>query len=555
MIVQQLTTVLSNYFASPTGFLALLSLIPLALFYFMKPEPEERIMPSMAFFMKKKKSGKMEQALSRLMANLLLLLHILFIIGAAAAIAQPYIMGEQKPENAVIVMDVSASMHDDFGEAKKFAKSNLGKENTIIIAENDAEVKAESVSSAQARRIISSLEAKDVETDIVSGLEIAQSYKGRIVIASDLVQTSTPSSAKQLAESIKAERKVSFYDASQDNRWGIVDVGSGENSYVEIKNFMDKSATIDVNTPQGVEKVEVNSGEVDRLELETSVGRNTVSLPEDGFKPDNKAHISTPESRTVEVTYIGDEKNPYFKEAVKAMDFTEFNSVTTPVKQDLDADIYVVGETNQILKTTASDLESEAKNGDSLILFGQRNLQSKGFDSAPARIGNLKNATVDIKEPRRLNAGKMEIYATSDINGSSWSNPSGALVKRKYGSGNILLYNLDDEEFRYDFYYPIFWKEVFQRLENRRSAAQLNVETGTEIDDQELVNAGFHNVSGSTFAANLESAEESASEPVKISDSADTDRKGKKQIQNLAAALLAVLVALELLYLAWIGEA
>lgn len=520
----------------------------------MKPEPEEKIMPSMAFFMEKKKSGKMAQAFSRLMANLLLILHILFIAGAAAAIAQPYIIGEQKPENAVIVFDNSASMNDDFGEAKRFAKSNLGKENTVVVAGSDAEVVAQEVSSGQAKTVISNIKPEDVKTDIVSGIEIAQSYEGRIAVASDLVQTSDSSSAEQLIENLKTERQLSVFEASHQNSWGIVDVGTGEETYVEIKNFLNSSATIDVEKPSGTKGVEIDSGEVERISVNTSTGQNTVSLPEDGFRPDNTAYISTPESRTIDITFIGDEGNPYFREAVEAMDFTQFSSVSPPVGQELDADIYVVGETDELLKSTASEIESKASNGDSLILFGQQNLRSKGFDSSPATLGAETNATVEVTQPRRLNLGRMEIHTASDINSTGWSNPRGAVVKRDYGSGNVLLYNVEDEQFRYDFYYPVFWKGVFQELENRRSAAELNVETGTEVEETEIARAGFHNVSGSTFAANLESAKESSSEPLRVKDSSKSDLKGKKQLQNFAAIALAILAALELLYLTWIGE-
>lgn len=554
MIPPQLNSVLSNYFVSPEGLLALLALIPLALFYFMKPEPEEKIMPSMAFFMEKKKSGKMQQAFSRLMANLLLLLHILFILGAAAAIAQPYIIGEQRPENAVIVIDNSASMSDDLQEAKQFAKSNLGKENTVIVSGENTEVLTQSSPPGQAKSAIDSVEPTDLETDIVSGLEAAQSYEGQIIIASDLANTAESASAVSVAESLKNERSLKFFDSSQDNQWSIVEVSGGEESYVEVENFMDKAATLDVEKPSGTEQIDIDSGEVERVELKTKPGKNTVSLAEDGFSPDNTAYISEPENRTVEIVYIGDGVNRYLREAVEAMEFTEFESVRPPADHVPEGDIYAVGETDSLLESTASDLQQRAKKGDSLVLFAQEDLNSKGFSEAPGTIGDARNTTVTVTKPRNFNLGRTEIYNVQNINGTGWAQPGRALVRKSHGSGNILLYNLNDEQFRYDFYYPVFWKEVFQELEDRRSASELNVETGTTIDDTELTKAGFHNVSGSLYAANLESSEESASQPAEISDSPNTDRKGRKQVQNLAVALLALLAALELAYLTWIGE-
>lgn len=520
----------------------------------MKPEPEEKVMPSMAFFMEKKKSGKMQQALSRLMANLLLLLHILFVVGAAAAIAQPYILGETQAEKTVVVMDVSASMSDDLTDAKKFVESSLGKENTLILVGETADIKLEDASESQVKTVLSSLETRDVETDIVAGLEVARSYEGNIVVASDLVQTADTGSAKPLAESINTDRSIKFFDASHENKHGIVDVGAGENPYVEVKNFEDQNTTVELETPQGTQTLEISRGETERARLNLTTGRNTVSLPEDSFKPDNNAYLVKPRNETVEVTFIADSVNPYFREAAKAIEFTEFRSVSPPVKQELDADVYVVGETNRLLKSTASDLQAKADSGDSLILFAQPGLKKKGFSMTPLTLGERRNATVEITRPTRLNVGSSEIFEGTEFKGVSWANPREAIINRNYGNGNILLYNIEDEAFRYDFYYPVFWKETFQELEDRRSAAELNMDTGSEVERVEIMSSGFHNVSGSTFAANLESTEESSSEPVEINGSSTTDNKGEKDIQNIASVLLAVIAGLELIYLRWIGE-
>ncbi|WEL19851.1 vWA domain-containing protein [Candidatus Nanohalococcus occultus] len=553
MISQQLTAVLSNYFSAPAGFLALLSLIPLALFYFMKPEPEERIMPSMAFFMKKKKSGKMEQALSRLVANLLLVLHILFVVGAAAAIAQPYIIGEQRPENSVILVDVSASMGDDFSEAKSFATSNLGEENTVIVAGEDTDVLAQSASAGQARSIISEIELRDVESDIVSGIELAQSYEGNIVLASDTVQTSDSNSAKQLADSLGVDRSITGFDASNQNKWGIIEVDD-RGRYIEVKNFMNQSTDLEIDTPAGSRNISLPGEEVRKVELETETGRNTVELPEDGLEADNTAYISIPENQTVEVTFVGDQVNPYFREAVEAISFTTFKSVKPPIDDSLDADVYVVGETNEVLSSTASELQSEARNGKSLVLFAQPDLKSKGFNQAPAKIEDQVNATVEVTRPRRINIGRTEVFQTTNVTGSNWAIPSGTLVNRNYGAGNIVLYNLNNDRFRYDFYYPVFWKGLFEELEERPSASQLNVETGERVEGTRITSSGFYNLSGSTYASNLESVAESNSEPLTVSSTVSADRRGQKDLQNFTAGALALLAALEVLYLKWIGE-
>ncbi|MDY6768979.1 MAG: BatA domain-containing protein, partial [Candidatus Nanohaloarchaea archaeon] len=88
--LQQVSPFLQQYFLTPIGLIALLALIPLILFYLMRPDPEERMMPSMQFFMEEERSGRMQNAIRMLQRNLVLLLHVLFIGLLAAALAGPY---------------------------------------------------------------------------------------------------------------------------------------------------------------------------------------------------------------------------------------------------------------------------------------------------------------------------------------------------------------------------------------------------------------------------------------------------------------------------------
>ena len=82
-------SVLSNYFLEPTGFLALAALIPLIIFYLVKPKPDEKMMPSIRFFMQDRKEGKVKQDSSKILQKLMLIYHILVVATVAAAIANP----------------------------------------------------------------------------------------------------------------------------------------------------------------------------------------------------------------------------------------------------------------------------------------------------------------------------------------------------------------------------------------------------------------------------------------------------------------------------------
>lgn len=563
------TQMASQYFAGPLGLAALASLIPLIIFYLVKPKPEEQVMPSMMFFMEQKEPGKVSQAIQSLVKNLLLLLHILIVIGMAAAIAQPLMPGLDSPEDTVIVFDRSASMEDDFDTAKNYVRSNLGQENTLIVVDSGVSVPLEQASAREVRNYVNGLQTRDVETDVLSALETVPDYDGNVYIASDLSQTVNEQSAEPAVEALKNERDVSVMDAESSNKWGIVEVNpSRGNSTVEIKNFQEREVTLTVNTGDGTRDIEIDGEEVEPMEIETGSGTTTVSLEEDPVAGDNKAFISIPSRGSHEITFIADEENQYFREAVNAIPTTSFEYRRPPIEDEIDADIYVVGKTNRILEGTAQEIQSQVRNGKSLVLFGQPGLKDKGFTSAPADLGARRNATVEIREPIRATVGSTEIYQASNVKGSSLSSPPNAMLKRNLGQGEVFLYNIQDEDFHFDFLYPVFWKNVFQDLTdsptveelNRRTGATLNA-SGLQTPDGRQVSgqvtayrSGYYNSSAETFAVNMESEPESGSEPVEVEESQNLGVSSKRNVQNLAAVFLAVIVLMEMLYLMWIGE-
>lgn len=572
-ILETVTSLASQHFLNPIGLLALLGLIPLIIFYLIKPKPEEHVMPSMMFFMKDRSKGKVSQAIKTLMRNLLLLLHILFVVGLAAAIAQPHISGFQKPDNAVVVFDASASMSDDMELARNFVGDNLGEENTLIIVDRDVSVPLEDASARQVKRYLQNLESQDVETNIAGGIETAREYEGQIVVASDMDQTVNAREVKPLINEIQQDREVKVIEATKKNSWGIINVEPGkENSTIDIKNFQDEDAEIAVQTNNGGQRINVDSGTVETITVEMETGTNTIELEDDGSNTDNKAHISVPEEKNFKVMHIADgenadQENPYFAKAVDLIPFTTYEYVSTPINKELNADIYVVGKTNDILPDKAKEIERQVKNGAGLVLFAQNNLVGKGFESAP-EVGDRRNASVEILEPIRANVGQTQVY---DLQGSgleSMSTPDNAVVKKQHGEGEVVIYNVADEDFRHNFLYPIFWKEVFSDLTERPSINEINIETGDTISEPQVtkpngetvsgpitaLKTGYYEASGKTYAVNLESEDESNVDGAKIDSNSLSEGEAKQNAQHLAAVLLAILAVLELIYLMRIGE-
>jgi hypothetical protein len=559
---------LSQYFLNPLGLLSLLALIPLLAFYFFRPEPEERVMPSMTFFMEDKKSGTIEKAMKKFRQNLLLLLHIIVLLALAAAIANIYSEGQGRPESSVVVYDRSASMSDDTSDAMSFVRGNLGEENTVVVVGEDVKVPLERVPASRARSYLKSLEPRDVRTDIAGGIETASDYRGTLVVASDLDQSVSQRSAAQLVKDISGDgRDVRLMDTTDSNSWGIVGVEPGRrNTTVEIKNFRKTRESITVNVNGNSFQEVIKAGETEPVTFSSS-NLNRVRLQADSLVADNTAYISVPPERKFEVLLVSDAGNPHLAKALELISFTQVRQEQPPVS-DLDADVYVVGRAESIRPETVESIESSVEEGASLVLFGQEGLEEKGFDSVPGSLGKQREVSVEVLEPRRINIGTTQVRKLNKTSGKSLSAPSGALVKRDYGSGEVLLYNVRDGDFRYDFLYPVFWKDVMADLTDRPSIQQLNVNTGESINEswvkppggskvsREVTagKAGFYNTSTEVYAANLASEDESNTEKPDVQREQVSEEATDRTFRDMIALLLAGIAVVELLYLRRNGD-
>jgi hypothetical protein len=569
-IVNTIQPAISEFFLHPLGLLGLLALIPLIIFYLIRRKPEKQIMPAMMFFMKDRKSGKAQTALRKLMRNFILIFHILIILGFAAALAQPFLEAPANAEETVVVFDTSASMINDMDQAKEFVKSNLGNENTLILVDNELEIAAEETSSRQVMNELRNTKPSEVESDIANGLEAASEYSGTIIVASDLDQTVSQKSSQDIIENFRNnDRTVKLMDIQEENSWGIVNVDPGkENSSIDIKNFKENDADVELRKDNSARTVSLESGSVENVNVETDTGTTTVRLEEDSFSPDNTAYISIPEETKHDMVFIT-EGNPYFEKAVELIDFVDIEVVEPPVERDLDADVYVVGDTNRVLTDTVEQIEDDVEQGSSMIVFGHQGVFDLGLESLPAEnSGGYENTTVTIREPQQISLGNIPIMSAEKTEGDPYASPGHALIRSDYGDGEVFFYNIQDSKFRTNFLYPVFWKTVLQDLVDRPSVQELNVETGdtvnavqiqtpegeTENGEIGIDQTGFYETETRTYAANLESEDESYSEEIEFGSTVVEQQLEERNVQNLAVLLLALLILGELGYLRHIGE-
>ncbi|MDY6788424.1 MAG: BatA domain-containing protein [Candidatus Nanohaloarchaea archaeon] len=564
---QQVQQFLAQYFTDFTGFYGLLALVPLVIFYLTRPKPREITMPSMMFFIKHKKAGKLKQAIRFLQNNLLLLLHVLFIIVAASALAEPVIPTDTSSDQVVAVIDVSASMQDDLGSAREFLKDRLGEENTVIQVGEDIDVPLEKASASQAGRVIDSMEVKDVRTDISTALETAANYRGNVIVASDLDQTVSDSNVREALNSLQNQgRDVAVMEAEDSNKWGITDLDIGRgNATADVQNFMDQKAEVEVRTEKYSEELNLEPGEVVSVTFPVDPGKNSFRLEDDAVESDNKAFISVPREEEFKVAFIADQRDFYFEKAVELIDFTSIERYRPPVKEKMDADVYVVGRTEELLSTTIKDIEDQVREGKSVVVFNQPGIIER-FESLPVKErGGVFRGAVEITQPQRIWVDNVSLPEIKKTRGEAVATHN-SVVKAKYGQGKAVFYGIADTDFKYNFLYPVFWKHVFNDITGRPTVQELNLRTGEELEEkatgpdgeleegETIRKAGFYSSGNRVYSANLLSEDESNQDQVEFKGGESLgEASGERPVQKYVSLLLVALAVLEFLYLLYGG--
>ena len=549
-------------FLNPLGILGLLALIPLLIFYLVKPKPEEQVMPSMRFFRQDEGKSQVRSAFRKILRNLVLILHIFIIAGFALAFAEPYIQGFETPANTVIILDRSASMHGEIQNSQEFIESRLGERNTLILTDSEIEVKAERAQPSRIREILERIKTVDTETDIASALDRAKTYEGRLVIASDLDQTVDDRNIPEILDS-QVSKPVEIMQTSEKNSWGITDMNIRQNTtQAEIQNFKETGTELTVSANSNERRIQLDAGEAILADFQNKKGENTIQLPEDSMSSDNTARYVIPDRGKTEIDYTGPE-NKYFLKAVELIETVQLQENS---RNSGSAHIIVLagdrtGEENN------SEIRQKVRRGGSAVVFRNSNALEQVFKFN--KSSKTRNTSVSITYPQNIDLGRTSFIDRGIKEGFNLSQPGSAVKIHEYGEGKVLAYNINDEDFRTNFLYPVFWKSVFSRLSDRPTVEELNLETGDVVKSSRLeapdgrryegeieVNqTGFYTSDRSSYAVNLLSQDESS--PDEPSYTASTNNELKQvdeSLQNFAIFLITGLILVEVSYLWYRGD-
>ncbi|MBI2580694.1 BatA domain-containing protein [Candidatus Woesearchaeota archaeon] len=562
-------------FKNPAGLYALLALVPFIILYLRRPKPKEKTIPSLMFFIKEGGVTKFANFFKQILRNLLFLLQLAIILSAAFAVASPFFTSEKaaSAKHTVLVIDGSASMNallsdgsgTRFGRAVEEAGSRLEGRVSVVLATNIPVVVLDKGTSADARKILSTMKAKATKTHVGDGMLAAgeliddSSGNSRVVVLSDF-QAGEGTDAIVAKRSLAArkidvelvnvlggreggnEGKESLKTLSNVGFVGL-DINKFQTTAL-VRNYDDAQHKVEIevmNNGNLVAKEQLDMGprSVEPFSFDTVHGNTQLDiLRKDDLETDNSLFISSP-VRKIRALLITNSDSSYLMAALKSSQNVELDMAFPPVIKAFNYDVIIIHNASSqfMLPGFYREINKAVANGTGLIVTARQARQDlpvyvKQFDMpfdlfgmgnssrASVRIDGYLTKGVDFgvvasyNVARPYGAEKFTSLVVADDNSS-------LLGSYSKGSGIVFYYGLLDDAstFKSSYFYPIFWDNLLSFLTRSEDLASFNVQTGRVegISEQQVTtpsgrvktarlffdDAGFYAIGSKTIAANL----------------------------------------------------
>ncbi len=525
------------------GFWAFLSLIPLIIFYLIKPKPANLKVPSLMFFFSREKSTTAESILRHFHDDLLFLIQLLVLSLLAFSLVQPALTVKKDAvsSNIVFVLDASASSKVLEGDKTRFEiakdkiKELVTSRNSLVLIKSRPILVLQGVGRSELVKYLDKLEATDDLSDISSAIilaaELLSNAKGRVVVLSDLI--SSKGVPVGLGQKILEGKgiPVDFITPAKDNKKniGIVNmVLTSDTANVYVKNYNDNDENVNLKVGNDLRTFNVKAGSVEPNVFSLTEGDiNFEILNKDDFVTDNKIVITKPYGDEIKVMLISSNPSPFLKAALSSITKVKLTTAEPPVIPAGDFDVYIVNKVNKnsLLVGTFKDLSEKIKSGKGNIIVaawpGMELLDFEGL--LPLQIlEKEKGSTINVDQVTRftkdIDFGSVSNYYKVVLkNGLSIasSNGSSLISSFKLDKGELIYYGIMDDEsdFKLNPNYPIFWNNLIFYIAGRSDLNDLNLKTGNilEINNNTVTldKAGVFYLANKKVSVNLLNEKES----------------------------------------------
>ena len=291
-------------FSSPAWFLALALLAPLVWFHLrIRPRPPATVS---SLHLWKQVAEQARPRPRRLRLPPLFFVQAALILASAFGLAGPYreeAAPPPAPRDAVVVLDVSASMQTRHGEGTRFDAAleaarariaELADENrrvTLIRAASDPQIRGTGIEAPEALADLEGFAAVDVPANLTAAVELAASLAGRGATV-DLF-TDVPAAEIVMSREARAATRVHRFGEGGDNLAVLAArvlrpaLGEGITTRiaVDIRNFSDRAREVEVALRAPEKEAEAPGSAIGRI-ARTAVGargRETLLFEDPGW--------------------------------------------------------------------------------------------------------------------------------------------------------------------------------------------------------------------------------------------------------------------------------
>ena len=542
---------LQDVFLTPLGLAALLVGVPVVVLYLIRPDPSRVELPTYRFLTEKEREGSTTAVFERLSRSLLLVLQLLVILLLAVSLASPYVPVSEREtvEETVLVVDTSASMATGADGASRFeravatAREEVTGTTSVVTTANGGSVVRQRDTPGDTRSSLAGLSVTDAPGDLRDAVAQAGALAGenaRVVVLSDFAGDGWTGAVSTLRARGLSVTLRQFDDGGEANVGFIDRRFSGAEVTLSVKNFGNETVTRAVGLGSEQEQVTLGPGGVGTVTLSVPAGGGQAALSSgDDFPTDDTAFVAAPADPTVRVLVLTNDRNRFLTTALNVSDQVEVSVESPPTTVDGRYDVIVYSNLNP-----DSLLPGNVESGRDILAEGG-GVAIQAQSGFPGQYGNLLlidptgvspsptirdtrraeiTRGIDFQPPAEAVTGELRSgQALVELRDGS---PLVATDER--GSGRVIYYGYleDRSSFKYNYQYPVFWKQAVFYLAGRQPLAALNHQTGDtvrfgaepvegpsgSVDGQaaDLVSAGFYAAGGDRHSASLLDESESS---------------------------------------------
>ncbi len=516
---------LQQYFLNPQNLIAAASILVLLSLYLLKPKPEKKMMPSVMFFREEENPGKLKQGIRKLLNNKFLFLHLLVFSLLAVALADPFVNSSMESEEATILLDATANTADNFEDYREYAESNLAPTTNLVVVGDQIETYTD-LERSTASQIIQETSSTEIKRDIQPVISAATSLDGNLYMATNMASIES-SEAERTITSASSQKYLDLKETEFSNSHGITDYEiNNQTATIYVKNYLEEQSEITIQTNSDNRKIELEASGLEPVQVQLQRGRNNITLGEDEYEVDNSLYLYRPQSDSIRVR-ISDNL-PYFREAVKSIPEARISGSEPDIEAVSGSDITDISR-------------EEIENGLDVIYFSETGVNYP--DYLPVTSLSEENGDIDINRFAETTVYQ-EKYLSGNIaqDSGNYTEPASAIVGREIGQGTVVQYNLQGTGFEEQLVYPLFWRDVFNQVQNIRTISSSNPDTGSAQLQETKTVQGYESIDGDVYGFSTAGVFEPKSIDIKEGDKIG---QKKQSVSQMVASLIFVLLILE----------